>query len=84
MDLKTIVDLIPIAGKIGVVSLLLLWIYSLNKDKQELKKNLTESIESHLRDMRESKAEVTDFADKFNSFANEIKDIVLRGKNDRF
>ena len=78
METSTILELIPLAGKIGVVTLLLLWIRELTIDKKQLKKHLNESIESHLKDMRDNSKDMQDFTNKFNSFANELKDILRK------
>ena len=83
MEIEAVQSLLPLAGKLTVIGILLIIIYFLYKEIQSLKARMVEKeeqlkvcIDSHLEDMRENYKDMQAFADKFNSFANELKDII--------
>ena len=78
-----IVKLIPLAGELTVVVVLLAGIYLLIREVQDLKKTvkdkdiqLKDCIDTHLKDMRENYKDRQVSSDRFKVFANEMRDII--------
>ena len=78
-----IVKLIPLAGELTVVVVLLAGIYLLIREVQDLKKTVKEKdaqlkdcIDMHLEDMRDNYKDRQVSSDRFKVFANEMRDII--------
>jgi predicted Holliday junction resolvase-like endonuclease len=83
MESEIIEHLIPMAGELTVVSVLLAVIYFLVKEIKSLKKRVKEKdiqikdcINIHLSDMRTNFNTLQAVTEKFDAFANDLKDII--------
>lgn len=75
-------QLLEIAGKLTVIGVLVVWLYierqtnkRLSKKNEEVEIKLSKAFDAHLADMKESNKDYLNYIEKFNSFANEMKDI---------
>lgn len=81
--MEVVEHILPLAGKLTIIGVLLVVIYFLWKENKELNKKIDKKEEQlkgcinvHLEDMRVNYKDMQTITDKFNVFANELKDII--------
>jgi hypothetical protein len=81
--MEAIEHILPMAGKLTIIGVLCVIIYFLWKENKELNKKIDKKeeqlkgcIDVHLEDMRVNYKDMQTITDKFNVFANELKDII--------